>query len=86
LVAAVTRTSTLIVCESPTALELAFLQHPQQLHLERRAHRSHFVEEERAFVRLLQASLAIADRARERAADVARRARLRAGLPESRCS
>ena len=52
-------------------LELALLQHPQQLHLQRRAHRPDFVEEQRAFVRLLDAALAVADGAGERAADVA---------------
>ena len=36
------------------ALELALLQHAQQLHLQRRAHRADFVEEERALVRLLE--------------------------------
>ena len=53
------------------ALELALLQHAQQLHLQRRAHRPDFVEEERALVRLLEPSLAVADRAGERAAHVA---------------
>ena len=37
------------------ALELALLQHAQQLRLQRRAHRPDFVEEERALVRLLEA-------------------------------
>ena len=66
-----TRTSTFVVCESPIALELALLQHAQQLHLQRRAHRAHFVEEERALVRLLEPSLPVADGAGERAAHVA---------------
>ena len=39
------------------ALELALLQHAQQLRLQRRAHRPDFVEEERALVRLLEAAL-----------------------------
>ena len=52
-------------------LELALLQHPQQLHLQRRAHRPDFVEEQRAFVRLLEAALPVADRAGERPAHVA---------------
>ena len=53
------------------ALELALLQHAQQLRLQRRAHRPDFVEEQRALVRLLEASLARADRAGEGAAHVA---------------
>ena len=53
------------------ALELALLQHAQQLHLQRRAHRADFVEEQRALVRLLEASLPVADGAGERAAHVA---------------
>ena len=52
------------------AFELALLKRPQQLHLQRRAHRPHFVEEERAFVRLLESALARADGAGERAAHV----------------
>ena len=39
------------------ALELALLQHAQQLRLQRRAHRPDLVEEQRALVRLLEASL-----------------------------
>jgi hypothetical protein len=57
------------------ALELALLQHPQQFHLQGGAHRAHFVEEERPFVRLLEASLAVADGTRERAAHVAEQLR-----------
>ena len=38
-------------------LELALLQHPQQLRLQRRAHRPDLVEEERALVRLLEPAL-----------------------------
>ena len=53
------------------ALELALLQHAQQLRLQRRAHRPDLVEEQRALVRLLEASLARADGAGERAAHVA---------------
>ena len=51
-------------------LELALLQHAQQLHLQRGAHRPDFVEEQRAAVGLLEPSLPVADRARERAAHV----------------
>ena len=58
------------------ALELALLQHAQQLRLQRRAHRPDLVEEERALVRLLEPSLPRADRAGERAADVAEELRL----------
>ena len=53
------------------ALELALLEHAQQLRLQRRAHRPDLVEEERALVRLLEAALPGADRAGERAAHVA---------------
>ncbi len=42
-------------------LELSFLQYSQQLHLQRRAHRSHFIEEERTLVRLLEPSLPVPD-------------------------
>src|SRR5262249_26515322 len=58
------------------ALELALLQHAEQLGLQRRAHRADFVEQQRALVRLLEASLAGADGARERATDVAEELRL----------
>ena len=53
------------------ALELALLQHAQQLHLQRHAHRAHFVEEERAAMRLFEPALPRADGAGERAAHVA---------------
>ena len=56
-------------------LELALLQHAQQLHLQRRAHRPDLVEEQRALVRLLEPSLTIAHRAGERAAHVAEQLR-----------
>ena len=39
------------------ALELAFLEDAQKLRLERRAHRRDLVEEQRALVRLFEASL-----------------------------
>ena len=52
------------------ALELALLQHAQQLHLHPGAHRPDLVHEQRALVRLLEAALPRADRARERAAHV----------------
>ena len=58
------------------ALELALLQHAQQLGLQRRAHRPDLVEEERALVRLLEPALARADRAGERAAHVTEQLRL----------
>ena len=44
------------------ALELPFLENAQQLGLQRRAHGSDLVQEQRALVRLLDASLAGADR------------------------
>ena len=53
------------------ALELALLQHAEELHLQPRAHRADLVEEERAFVRLLDPPLPVAHGARERAAHVA---------------
>ena len=52
-------------------LEFAFLQHTEQLHLQRRAHRPDFVQEQRAFVRLFEPALPVADGARERASHVA---------------
>ncbi len=58
------------------ALHFPLLQRPQQLHLQRRAHRPHLVEEERALVRLLEPADAVADRAGERAAHVAEQLRL----------
>ena len=68
------------------ALELALLQHAQQLRLQRGAHRPDLVEEQRALVRLLETSLARADRAGERAAHVAEELRFEQRLRESRCS
>ena len=53
------------------ALELALLQHAQQLHLQRHRHRPHLVEEQRAAVGLLEPALPHRHRAGERAADVA---------------
>ena len=52
-----TRTSILIGVRVADALELALLQHAQQLRLQRRAHRPDFVEEQRALVRLLEPAL-----------------------------
>ena len=68
------------------ALELALLQHAQQLRLQRRAHRPDFVEEERALVRLLEPALPVGDRAGERAAHVAEELAPRAASRGSRCS
>ena len=81
-----TRTSTLIGLRVADALELALLQHAQQLHLQRRAHRPDFVEEERAAVRLLEPALPVADGAGERAAHVAEQLRLEQRLGNARCS
>ena len=53
------------------ALELALLEHAQQLHLQRHGHRPHFIEEQRALVRLFEPTLTRADGAGERAAHVA---------------
>ena len=68
------------------ALELALLQHAQQLRLQRGAHRPDFVEEQRALVRLLEPALPGRDRAGERAAHVAEQLRLEQRLREWRCS
>ena len=58
------------------ALEFPFLQHAEQLRLQRRAHRSDFVEEQRAAVRLLETSLPVADGSGERAPNVPEQLRL----------
>ena len=50
LVAAITRTSTLIVCVAADALELALLEDAQQLGLDRRRDLADLVEEQRAAV------------------------------------
>ena len=71
LVAAITRTSTFIVCDSPTRSNSRSCSTRSSLDLQRHAHRAHFVEEERAAMRLLDPPLARADRAGERAAHVA---------------
>src|SRR5262252_10944097 len=52
------------------ALELALLQHPQQLHLKRSAHRPDLVEEESAAMRLLESALPVADGAGKRPSDM----------------
>jgi hypothetical protein len=65
LVAAITRTSTPHRVRVANALELPLLQDAEQLRLQRHAHRAHFIEEERAAVRLLDAPLARADSSRE---------------------
>ena len=57
------------------AFEFPLLQHAQQLHLQRAAHRAHLVEEQRALVRLFEAPLTVADGAGERAANVAKELR-----------
>src|SRR5262245_25888885 len=51
--------------------ELALLEHPQQLRLQRRAHRADFVQEDRAAVCQRELALLGRRRAGERAADVA---------------
>ena len=54
LVAAITRTSMCARLVAAQPLELALLQHPQQLHLNRRRHVADLVEEHRARVGLLE--------------------------------
>src|SRR5258705_8287001 len=54
----------------PEALEGAFLQHAQQLGLEVERQIADLIEEQRSVVRELEAPLACANRARERAARV----------------
>ena len=68
------------------ALELALLQRPQQLHLQRGAHRPDFVQEQRALVRLLETALSRADGAGKRAAHVAEQLRFEQRLREWRCN
>ena len=46
---------------------MAFLQHPKQLGLQRGRHGIHFIEENRAFVRLFEQAEFVLNRARERA-------------------
>ena len=53
------------------ALELPFLQCAQQLHLQARAHRTHFVKEQRALVGLLESALTRPDGSGKRASHVA---------------
>ena len=60
-----TRTSILIVCESPTRSNLALLNHAQQLGLQRRTHRRDFIEEQCSLVCLLEPALPRCDRAGE---------------------
>ena len=62
------------------AFDLAFLEHAQELGLQPRAHRPDLVEEERAFVRLLEPSLSVGDCAREGAAHVAEELSLEEGF------
>ena len=50
--------------------ELTLLEGTQKLHLQSRAHRPHFVEEERALVRLFESSLASANGAGKRTTHV----------------
>ena len=64
------------------AFELAFLQHAQELHLGRRRDVADFVEEQRAAVGLLEATLASAIRAGVRAALVAEQLALEQRLGE----
>ena len=61
MVAAITRTSTLIVSLPPDALELALLQEAQQLDLDGRRDLADLVEEERPVVGLLEPAVAPRD-------------------------
>ena len=65
------RTSTLIGCAAADALELALLEHAQQLGLGLEGHLADLVEEERAAVGQLEAADASVDGAGERALLVA---------------
>ena len=65
-------------------LELALLQHAQQLRLQRRAHRPDLVEEDRAAVGQRELALLGRGRAGERAADVAEQLRLEQRLGNRR--
>ena len=82
MVAAMTRTSTLMVCVAADALELVLLQEAQQLDLDRRRDLADLVEEQRAAVGLLEAPFAPPDRAGERAALVAEELALEQRLGE----
>ena len=62
-----TRTSTLMRLLAADALELALLQHAQQLRLQARRHVANLVEEQRALVGQLEAAELALDRAGERA-------------------
>ena len=55
-----TRTSTSIVRELPTRLELALLEHAEELRLELERQLANLVEEQRAAVGQLEAPVAIA--------------------------
>ena len=57
LVAAIRRTLTLTVSVPPSALELALLQHAQQLHLRAQVDVADLVEEQRAALGQLEAAL-----------------------------
>src|SRR5690606_27563267 len=71
----------LVVPEPP---DLAFLDGPQQLRLERRRRLGDLVEEERPAVRLLEEALARADGAGERAAHVTEELALEQRLADGR--
>ena len=62
-----TRTSTIIGPLAANALQLAFLQHAQQLRLHRQRHVADLVEEQRPAVRLLELAEMTRGRAGERA-------------------
>src|SRR5215510_2842314 len=62
------------------SLEFALLKHPQELHLEGAAHRSDFVEEQRALMSLVQTALPVADRTRKRAFHVSEELRFQKRL------
>ena len=76
LVAATTRTSILIMPIAADALELAVLEHAQQLRLQVDVELADLVEEDGAAVRLLEAAVMLSDGAGERALLVAEQRRL----------
>ena len=79
-----TRRSTRSVRSDAERLELALLQHAQQLRLERRAHRADLVEEDRAAVGQREFALLCRGRAGEGAANVPEQLRLEQRLRNRR--
>ena len=66
------------------ALNIAILQHPQQLGLERQRKLANFIEEQRPVVRHFKFTAAVADRPGKRPFDVAKQLALRHALRQGR--